>query len=72
MRGFSKEERVAQSIGKQLSDFSLDLESVGFYLATGLPYIVYRRAEEVLEAAVYNKEITEYNTRGKYYSDKVQ
>ena len=74
MRGLklsiSKEEKVAMAIGKQLSDYSLDLEAVGKYLAVAQPYLIYRRALEVLEAAEYNKEVVEYNRLG-YYSDKI-
>lgn len=63
----SNEEKVARRIGTLLSDFSLDLEQIGKYLATALPYTVYSRAVEVLEAAEYNKEVAEYNERSKYY-----
>jgi len=65
----SKEEKVAVAIGKLLSDFSLDLEAVGKYLATTQPYVVYARAVEVLEATEYNKEVAEYREIGKYYGD---
>jgi hypothetical protein len=65
----SKEEKVAVAIGKLLSDYSLDLESVGRYLATAQPYLVYRRAVEVLEATEYNKEVAEYREMGKYYGN---
>jgi hypothetical protein len=71
MRGKSKEETVATSIGRQLSDFGLDLEAVGYYIATALPYTVFRRALEVLESAEYNKQVVEYNRQGRYYSDKL-
>lgn len=67
----SREERVAQSIGRLLSDFSLDLEAVGKYLATANPYVVYARALEVLESAEYNKTTAEYREVGKYYSDRL-
>jgi hypothetical protein len=67
----SREEKVAQSIGRLLSDFSLDLEAIGKYLATTQPYVVYARALEVLEATEYNKEMAEYREVGKYYSDKL-
>ena len=65
----SKEEKVAIAIGKILSDFSLDLEAVGKYLATSQPYVVYSRAIEVLEATEYNKTVAEYREQGKYYGD---
>jgi hypothetical protein len=67
----SKEEKVAQTIGRLLSDFSLDLEAIGKYLAISQPYVVYARALEVLEATEYNKEVAEYREIGKYYSDKL-
>jgi hypothetical protein len=67
MLGKSNEEKVARQIGKHLSDFSLDLEAVGYYLATALPYTVYSRALEVLEATEYNKTVAEYRAIGQYY-----
>ncbi len=67
----SREEKVAQTIGRLLSDFSLDLEAIGKYLATTQPYVVYARALEVLEATEYNKQVAEYREIGKYYSDKL-
>lgn len=66
----SKEEKVAVSIGRLLSDFSLDLEAVGKYLATAQPYVVYARAIEVLEATEYNQTVAEYREQGKYYGEK--
>ena len=65
----SKEEKVAVAIGKLLSDYALDLEAVGKYLATAQPYLIYSRAVEVLEATQYNKEVAEYREMGKYYGD---
>jgi hypothetical protein len=67
----SKEEKVAVAIGRMLSDFSLDLEAVGKYLATANPYVVYSRAVEVLEATEYNKSVAEYREIGKYYADRL-
>jgi len=71
-RGQTKEERVAVNIGKLLSDFTLDLEAVGKYLATGNPHIIYARALAVLEATEYNKEVAEYREIGKYYADRLR
>jgi hypothetical protein len=65
----SREEKVALTIGRLLSDFSLDLEAVGKYLATAQPYVVYARALEVLEATEYNKQVAEYREIGKYYGN---
>jgi len=63
----SNEEKVAKRIGTLLSDFSLDLEAVGKYLALSNPYVVYSRSMEVLESAQYNKEIAEYDEKLQYY-----
>ena len=65
----SKEEKTAIAIGRLLSDFALDLEAVGKYLGTAQPYIIYRRAVEVLESAQYNSEVAEYREIGQYYGN---
>ena len=70
--GISKEERVALSIGRLLSDFSLDLEAVGKYMAISNPHVVYVRALEVLEATEYNKTVAEYREIGKYYGNNLR
>ena len=64
--GISKEEKVAGRIIALLSDFNLDLEAIGFYLAKSSPHIIYTRANEVLEAMQYNKEVDELD-RGIYH-----
>lgn len=69
--GPSKEEKVAISIGRLISDFSLDLEAVGKYLATTQPYVVYARAIEILEATEYNQTVAEYREQGKYYGERL-
>ena len=69
--GISKEEKVALSIGRLLSDFSLDLEAVGKYMAISNPHVVYVRALEVLEATEYNKTVQEYREIGKYYGNNL-
>ena len=69
--GMSKEEKVAINIGKLLSDFTLDLEAIGKYLAVSNPHLIYARAIEVLESTEYNKTVAEYREIGKYYSDKL-
>ena len=70
--GISKEEKVAVTIGRLLSDFSLDLEAVGKYMAVSNPYVIYVRALEVLEATEYNKTVTEYREIGKYYGNNLR
>jgi hypothetical protein len=67
--GISKEEKVALSIGRLLSDFSLDLEAIGKYMAVSNPYVIYARALEVLEATEYNHTVAEYREIGKYYGN---
>jgi hypothetical protein len=62
----SKEEKVASKVITLLSDLTLDLEAIGFYLAKTSPQIIYSRANEVLEAMQYNKEVDELD-RGAYY-----
>jgi hypothetical protein len=52
-----------------LSDYALDLEAVGKYIATAQPYLIYARAVELLEATQYNKEVAEYREMGRYYGD---
>ena len=64
----SKEEKIANRITTLLSDFTLDLEAIGFYLAKGSPHIIYTRANEVLEAMQYNKEVEQLD-RGAYYGN---
>ena len=66
----SKEEKVAVAIGRLLSDFHLDLEKVGFYLAKSLPYTVYRRALEVLSSAEFQENEVE-QTRLGYRNDRL-
>jgi hypothetical protein len=67
--GASKEEKIALAIGKLLSDFTLDLEAIGKYLAVSNPHLIYARALEVLESAEYNKTVAEYREIGKYYGN---
>ena len=60
-RQATKEEKVAVGIGKLLSDFHLDLEKVGYYLAKAVPYLIYRRSLEVLESAKFQEDKVEQN-----------
>jgi hypothetical protein len=65
----SKEEKVATKMVTLLSDFTLDLEAIGFYLAKVSPHIIYTRANEVLEAMQYNKEVDQLD-RGVYHGTR--
>ena len=66
----TKEEKAAQKISVLLSDFNLDLEKVGYYLARATPYLIYRRSLEVLESAQFQSEAVEMNRIG-YNHDKL-
>lgn len=66
----SNEEKVAVSIGKLLSDFHLDLEKVGYYLAKATPYVVFRRSLEVLESAQFQEDVIEHERIG-YQHDRL-
>jgi len=66
----TKEEKVAEKIGVLLSDFHLDLEKVGVYMARSLPYLVYRRGLEVLESAQFQEDLVEQK-RIEYNHDRL-
>lgn len=66
----SREEKVAVTIGRLLSDFHLDLEKVGYYLAKSLPHTIYRRALEVLQSAEFQENEVEQNRIG-YRNDRL-
>ena len=65
----TKEEKVAQVIGRALSDFTLDLEMVGNYLSKQ-PYTIFARSMAVLESAEFNKENVDKLKHG-YYNDRL-
>ena len=67
----TKEEKTAQKIAMIVSDFSLDLEAVGYYLAKAVPHIAFTRSLEILESARYNKEVAEYYKQGGYYEERL-
>jgi hypothetical protein len=50
------EEKVAIKIGKAVSDLTLDIETVGKYLAKIVPNVSYNRLIVVAEAAEFEKE----------------
>jgi hypothetical protein len=66
----TKEEKVAEKIGVLLSDFHLDLEKVGVYMSKALPYLVFRRALEVLESAEFQLDLVEQK-RIEYNHDRL-
>ena len=64
----TSEEKVAKKMALLLSDLTLDLDKVGYHLAHSNPYLWYARSIEVLEAALYNKEVEQLNKWGEYKS----
>jgi len=62
----TKEEKVADRMTTLLSDFNLDLERVGYYLARNTPYVIFSRAIEVLESAQFQKPIVDEVREGMY------
>jgi hypothetical protein len=66
----SNEEKTAIAIGKLLSNFHLDLEKVGYYLAKASQYFIYRRALEVLESAQFQEDLVEQK-RIEYNNDRL-
>jgi len=66
----TKEEKVAERINVLLSDFSLDLEKVGYYIARETPYVIFNRAIEVLESVQFQKPIVD-EVRDGIYDDRL-
>ena len=62
----TKEQKVAERITVLLSDFNLDLEKVGYYIARETPYVIFNRALEVLESAQFQKPIIDEVRDGRY------
>jgi len=67
----TKEEKVAERISTILSDFSLDLERIGYYIARNTPYVIFCRSIEVLEAAQFQKPVIDEIRMEGYYDDKL-
>ena len=64
------EEKVAQKIAQLMTDFTLDIEKVGYHLARSTSYLLFCRALEVLEAAKYQLDTVEQN-RVEYNYDRI-
>lgn len=62
----TKEEKVAERLSLLLSDFHLDLEKVGYYIARNTPYVIFCRAIEVLESAQFQQPIIDEIREGIY------
>jgi hypothetical protein len=57
-----KRKKVAQKISVLLSDFTLDLEKVGYYLARAIPLLLFKRSLEVLESAQFQEDYSRTTT----------
>jgi hypothetical protein len=62
----TSEEKIAKKLAMLFTDLTLDLDKVGYHLAHSNPYLWYVRAVEVLESAVYNKEVSKLDKWGEY------
>ena len=52
----TKDERVAKSLIELVNDFTLDLDSVGRYVAEQSPSVLYNRLDVVADSAKQTKE----------------
>ncbi len=52
----TKEERVAKSIIELVNDLTLDLDSVGRYVAEQSHSVLYNRLDTVMDSAQFEKE----------------
>ncbi len=52
----TKEEKVAKTIMEKLSDLTLDLEMLGYYIALNVSGVLYNRFQIVAETAIDEKE----------------
>ena len=57
----TNEEKTAVKIANLMTDFTLDIEKVGYHLARSTPHLLFCRALEVLRAAEYQLDTIEQN-----------
>ena len=55
-------EKVAEKLTMLVNDLTLDLDSVGEYIARSAPNVTYRRLLEIADAARYEREEKEHGT----------
>jgi hypothetical protein len=65
----TNEEKIAKKIANLMTDFTLDLEKVGYHLARSTPHLLFCRSIEVLEAAQFQLDTVEQN-RIQYKNDR--
>lgn len=58
----SHNEKVAEKLSVLVNDLTLDLDSIGEYIARSAPNVTYRRLMEIADAARYEREEKEHDT----------
>lgn len=53
----TSEERTAKKITQAIQDLTLDLERVGYYIATAMPYLHFNRFISVAESAEHEMKM---------------
>lgn len=66
---FTKEGKTAQKFADLVNDFTLDLETVGIYLASLSSAVLYNRLFEVFDSARYHKE---YMYSEEYHHNRIR
>lgn len=51
----TEEEKVAKQLAKIVNDLTLDLDQIGMYLARNARSVSFRRLQEIIEAAEFEK-----------------
>jgi len=65
---FTKEGKTAQKMADLVNDLTLDLETVGIYLADLTSSVLYNRLHEVFDSARYQKE---YMYSDEYHQEQI-
>lgn len=66
---YTKEGKTAQKFADLVNDLTLDLETVGIYLAGLTSSVLYNRLFEVFDSAKYHKE---YMYSDEYHQDRIR
>lgn len=57
MHRITPAEKLAVSIAKLMTDFHLDLETVGYYVYRTMPPLIYNRFQVIAEAAEHQRKL---------------
>ena len=66
----TKEEKIAIKLSTLMTDFTVDIEKVGYYLYHATPYLLFRRSIEVLDSARLAEDLREQREIG-YDIDRI-